>query len=41
MELGELSAGGRFIAVLTKSLLRHGDGRYALKELAVDVPIGP
>jgi hypothetical protein len=37
----KLSAGGRFITVLSKSLLRHGDGRHALKELTVDIPIRP
>ncbi len=37
----KLSAGGRFITVLPKSLLHHGDDRHALKELAVDMPMQP
>jgi DNA-binding transcriptional LysR family regulator len=35
------SARGRFITVVPKSVLRHGDDRHALKELAVDIPIRP
>jgi DNA-binding transcriptional LysR family regulator len=37
----KLSARGRFITVLPKSVLRHGDDRHALKELAVDIPMRP
>src|SRR4029078_8847202 len=37
----KLSAGGRFITAMPKSVLRHGDDRHALKELAVDIPIRP
>jgi DNA-binding transcriptional LysR family regulator len=32
-----LSARGRFITVVPKSALRHGDDQHALKELAVDI----
>jgi len=35
------SARGRFITVVPKSLLRHGDDRHELKELAVDMPMRP
>lgn len=37
----KLSVSGRFITVLPKSLLHHGDDRHALKELAVDMPMQP
>ena len=37
----KLSARGRFITALPKSVLRDGDDRNALKELAVDIPIRP
>ena len=32
---------GRFITVVPKSILRHGDDRHALKELAVSIPVRP
>ena len=35
------SARGRFITVVPKSVLRHGDDRHELKELAVDMPMRP
>src|SRR5262249_6595207 len=42
MELrAELSSRGRFITVLPKSLLRQDNGRRALKQLAVDIPMQP
>jgi DNA-binding transcriptional LysR family regulator len=37
----KLSARGRFITALPKSVLRDGDDRHALNELAVDIPIRP
>ena len=37
----KLSARGRFITVVPKSVLRHGDDRHASKELAVDIPMRP
>ena len=37
----KLSARSRFITVVPKSLLRHGDDRHTLKELAVDMPMRP
>ena len=37
----KLSAGGRFVTVVPKSVLRHGDDRHALKELPVDMPMRP
>ena len=35
------AARGRFITVVPRSVLRHGDDRHALKELAVDLPMRP
>jgi DNA-binding transcriptional LysR family regulator len=35
------AARGRFITVVPRSVLRHGDDRHALKELAVDLPVRP
>jgi DNA-binding transcriptional LysR family regulator len=35
------AARGRFITVVPRSVLRHGDDRHALKELAVDIPVRP
>ena len=37
----KLSARGRFVTVVPKSVLRHGDDRHALKELTVDMPMRP
>jgi len=37
----KLSARRPFITVLPKSLLRHGDDRHTLKQLAVDMPMRP
>jgi len=37
----KLSARGRFITFIPKSLLRYGDDGRALKQLAIDVPINP
>jgi DNA-binding transcriptional LysR family regulator len=35
------SARGRFITVVPKSVLRHGDDRHALRELPVAIPMRP
>jgi DNA-binding transcriptional LysR family regulator len=35
------AARGRFITVVPKSVLRHGDDGHALTELAVDIPMRP
>jgi DNA-binding transcriptional LysR family regulator len=37
----KLAAGGRFVTVVPKSVLRHGDDRHALKELPIDMPMRP
>jgi DNA-binding transcriptional LysR family regulator len=37
----KLSARGRFVTVVPKSVLRHGDDRHALKELPIDIPMRP
>lgn len=35
------AAGGQFITVVPRSVLRHGDDRHALKELAAKIPVRP
>jgi DNA-binding transcriptional LysR family regulator len=42
MELrARLSALGRFVTVVPKSVLRHGGDEQALRELPIDIPIRP